>query len=51
MLLGADAKPMLQAGGLTDLSQAPRWQWQDIRQIGQDLRLTALMKTKALPKR
>lgn len=51
MLLGVDAKPMLQAGGLTELSQAPRWQWQDIRQIGEDLRLTALMKTKALPKR
>lgn len=51
MLLGADAKPILQAGGLTELSQAPRWQWQDIRQIGDDLRLKALMKTKALTKR
>lgn len=51
MLLGADAKPMLQAGGLRQLSQAPRWQWQDIRQIGDDLRLTASFKTKTLSKR
>lgn len=51
LLLGADAKPMLQAGGLSQLSKAPRWQWQDIRQIGDDLRLTALFNSNKLPKR
>lgn len=51
MLLGADAQPMLQAGGLTQLAQAPRWQWQDVRQMGDDLRLTALLKTSAHTKR
>ena len=47
MLLGADALPMLQAGGLNQLAQAPRWQWQDVRLIGADLRLTALLKKSA----
>jgi diaminohydroxyphosphoribosylaminopyrimidine deaminase/5-amino-6-(5-phosphoribosylamino)uracil reductase len=51
MLLGADAQPMLQAGGLTQLAQAPRWQWQDVRQMGDDLRLTALLKSSAHTKR
>lgn len=51
LLLGADAKPMLQAGGLSQLSQAPRWQWHNIRQIGDDLRLTALFNTKTQSKR
>jgi diaminohydroxyphosphoribosylaminopyrimidine deaminase/5-amino-6-(5-phosphoribosylamino)uracil reductase len=45
LLLGADAMPLLKAGGLSQLSQAPRWQWQDVRQVGVDLRLTALLKT------
>jgi diaminohydroxyphosphoribosylaminopyrimidine deaminase/5-amino-6-(5-phosphoribosylamino)uracil reductase len=47
MLLGADALPMLKAGGLNQLAQAPRWQWQDVRLIGADLRLTALLKKSA----
>ena len=49
LLLGADAMPLLKAGGLKQLSQAPRWQWQDVRQVGADLRLTALLKTGATP--
>lgn len=51
LLLGADAKPMLQAGGLSQLSQAPRWQWQNVRQIGDDLCLTASFNTNTQPKR
>ena len=49
LLLGADAMPLLKAGGLRQLSQAPRWQWQDVRQVGADLRLTALLKTGTTP--
>jgi diaminohydroxyphosphoribosylaminopyrimidine deaminase/5-amino-6-(5-phosphoribosylamino)uracil reductase len=51
MLLGADAKPMLKAGGLSSLQQAPRWQWQDVRRIGDDLRLTASFNTNTQSKR
>ncbi len=51
LLLGADAKPMLQAGGLSQLSKAPRWQWQDVRQIGEDLRLIASFNIKTQSKR
>ncbi|MDZ7870036.1 MAG: bifunctional diaminohydroxyphosphoribosylaminopyrimidine deaminase/5-amino-6-(5-phosphoribosylamino)uracil reductase RibD [Rheinheimera sp.] len=50
LLLGADALPLLKAGGLSQLSQAPRWQWQDVRQIGADLRLTAYLKPATAPK-
>lgn len=44
LLLGADAMPLLNAGGLTDLSCAPRWHWQQVQQIGADLRLIACLK-------
>lgn len=44
LLLGADAMPMLHAGGLSALDQAPRWQWRQVSQIGTDLRMVAQLK-------
>lgn len=44
MLLGQQAHPMLQLPELSDISLAPRWQWQDVCKIGDDLRLIARIK-------
>jgi len=44
MLLGRDAQPMLHLPVLNCLRDAPRWQWQDVRLIGQDLRMIARLK-------
>lgn len=44
MLLGQQAQPMLQLPKLSEINQAPRWQWQDVSKIGDDLRLIARMK-------
>ena len=49
LLLGADAMPLLNAGGIEQLSQAPRWQWRDVRQVGVDVRLTAYLKKATTP--
>ncbi|MEW5839290.1 MAG: bifunctional diaminohydroxyphosphoribosylaminopyrimidine deaminase/5-amino-6-(5-phosphoribosylamino)uracil reductase RibD [Pseudomonadota bacterium] len=40
MLLGHTARPLAELPELTELTQARRWQWQDVCQIGSDLRLT-----------
>ncbi|HEX4895619.1 MAG TPA: bifunctional diaminohydroxyphosphoribosylaminopyrimidine deaminase/5-amino-6-(5-phosphoribosylamino)uracil reductase RibD [Solimonas sp.] len=40
-LLGHEGRPFAYLPGLERLSQRLRWQWQDVRQIGPDLRLTA----------
>lgn len=44
MLLGHQALPMLQLPVFTEMSQAPRWQWQDVCIIGDDLRCIARIK-------
>jgi diaminohydroxyphosphoribosylaminopyrimidine deaminase / 5-amino-6-(5-phosphoribosylamino)uracil reductase len=44
VLLGPDARPMLQFAELTDMNQAPRLNWFDIQQFGVDLRLRAKVK-------
>ncbi len=41
MLLGHEARPLAHLPGMERLSQAVQLQWQDVRQIGNDLRLTA----------
>lgn len=41
MLLGADARAMLNLPRLDALSTAPRFQWRDVTMLGQDLRLIA----------
>lgn len=38
-LLGSNARPLLQLG-LDTMAQQQRWHWQDVRQIGNDLKLT-----------
>ncbi|MDO6805861.1 dihydrofolate reductase family protein, partial [Wenyingzhuangia sp. 1_MG-2023] len=38
-LLGSNARPLL-ALPLDSMQQQIRWHWQDIRMVGQDLRLT-----------
>lgn len=38
-LLGSDARPLLSLG-LERMQQQLRWQWQDVRMVGGDLRLT-----------
>ena len=38
-LLGSDARPLLSLG-LHSMNQQLRWQWQDVRMVGNDLRLT-----------
>ena len=38
-LLGSDARPLLSLP-LSEMNQQIRWQWQDVRMIGNDLRLT-----------
>jgi diaminohydroxyphosphoribosylaminopyrimidine deaminase / 5-amino-6-(5-phosphoribosylamino)uracil reductase len=40
-LLGSDARPLLQLP-LTHMSEQIRWHWQDVRMVGQDLRLTLI---------
>ena len=42
MLLGHDARPLALLPGMERLSQALHLQWQDVRQIGRDLRVTAV---------
>ncbi len=44
MLLGHRAQPMLQLPVFSNISEAPRWQWQDVCKIGDDLRLIARLK-------
>jgi diaminohydroxyphosphoribosylaminopyrimidine deaminase / 5-amino-6-(5-phosphoribosylamino)uracil reductase len=44
MFLGQNAQPMLQLPVFSDMSEAPRWQWQDVCKIGDDLRLIARLK-------
>lgn len=44
LLLGPDARPMLQFAELTEMSQALRLNWFDIQQFGEDLRLRAKVK-------
>jgi diaminohydroxyphosphoribosylaminopyrimidine deaminase/5-amino-6-(5-phosphoribosylamino)uracil reductase len=44
MLLGHHATPMLQLPTYTQMSETPRWQWQDVCKIGDDLRLIARLK-------
>ena len=39
-LLGSDARPMLELPELNDLDEAGRWRFADVRQIGEDLRIT-----------
>lgn len=39
MLLGHDARPLAVLPELERLDQARRWQWQDVRRVGGDLRL------------
>ena len=39
-LLGSDARPLLALPGIETMAQQRRLRWQDIRQIGDDLRLT-----------
>lgn len=41
VLLGAGAKPLLALPAFTELASAPRWQWQDVRLMGGDVRLVA----------
>lgn len=38
-LLGSDARPLLSLP-LSEMKQQIRWQWQDVRMVGDDLRLT-----------
>lgn len=38
-LLGSDARPLLSLP-ITDMKQQIRWHWQDVRMIGDDIRLT-----------
>ncbi len=42
MLLGANAQAMMVAEPWQQLSNAPRWQWQEVSVIGPDLRLRAV---------
>lgn len=44
MLLGQQAQPMLQLPAFNSISEAPRWHWQDVCKIGDDLRLIARLK-------
>ncbi len=44
VLLGPDARPMLEFTELTEMNQAPRLNWFDIQQLGVDLRLRAKVK-------
>ncbi len=44
MLLGQNAIPMLQLPVFSSISDTPRWQWQDVCKIGEDLRLIARLK-------
>ena len=44
VLLGPDARPMLEFAELTDMNQTPRLNWFDIQQFGVDLRLRAKVK-------
>ena len=39
MLLGHTARPLAELPGLTELTQAQRGQWQDVRRVGDDLRV------------
>lgn len=41
VLLGSSAKPLLDIGVIAHLTQAPRWQWQQVTLIGADVRLVA----------
>lgn len=43
-LLGDAARGMAQLGELTELNQRIDFNWQDVRQVGNDLRITARMK-------
>lgn len=44
MLLGQGALPMLPIAAMSKLTQAPRWQWQDVCTVGDDVRLVARIK-------
>jgi len=39
VLLGSDAGPMLQMEGVASIGEAPQFEYTDVRQIGDDLRL------------
>ena len=41
-LFGEDARPMLRMHGLDSIGAAPRFEYADVRQIGDDLRLTLI---------
>jgi diaminohydroxyphosphoribosylaminopyrimidine deaminase/5-amino-6-(5-phosphoribosylamino)uracil reductase len=44
MLFGEDARPMTRMHGLASIAAAPRFDYADVRQIGDDLRLTLIPK-------
>ncbi|MBU2278933.1 MAG: bifunctional diaminohydroxyphosphoribosylaminopyrimidine deaminase/5-amino-6-(5-phosphoribosylamino)uracil reductase RibD [Gammaproteobacteria bacterium] len=44
MLLGQNATPMLRLPEFSSITETPRWQWQDVCKIGDDLRLIARLK-------
>ncbi len=44
VLLGQQAQPMLQLPELNEMTQAQRWQWQDVCKLGDDLRLIGRVK-------
>lgn len=44
MLLGQHATPMLRLPEFSSISETPRWQWQDVSKIGDDIRLIARLK-------
>ncbi|MEX2470118.1 MAG: bifunctional diaminohydroxyphosphoribosylaminopyrimidine deaminase/5-amino-6-(5-phosphoribosylamino)uracil reductase RibD [Pseudohongiellaceae bacterium] len=44
-LLGSDARPLLELTGLTGLEQAPRFRIRDLKQLGEDVRLTLTPET------
>jgi diaminohydroxyphosphoribosylaminopyrimidine deaminase/5-amino-6-(5-phosphoribosylamino)uracil reductase len=47
-LLGSDARPLLSLD-FSDMSQQIRWHWQDVRMVGNDLRLTLTPDTDQTP--
>jgi len=38
-IMGADAKPLIAINGLSNMQEVPEWQWQDVRKVGNDLRV------------
>ena len=39
ILLGSEARPLTELPPLARLDQAPRWQWQSVQSVGEDVRL------------